>query len=413
MGRNKRPATNNTPYGQSYTKRTKSNNLLALSKHIKSHTNKLTHNKLQQDNVIKLKQQHDRSHKLSHAVVPYTTCQNILLVGEANYSFTHSLLSTRRMKHGKPNEVCKSCVQYHMNVDNNTYKCGYNITATSYDSYNTLQSKYNDVQQHIDECINSDVTVLHDVDCTMLHKYKFYKSSSTNKTNTDTDNNSTTQPTTTSNTIESYIQQLQCNINELKSIVYNTKYYDRVLFLFPHLGSGEQDTIKNNQQHQLLLYSFLLSVSQSVHLLKPMTQNGEIHIVIKSGEPYTSWNVNKLNKNISNIKYIGTAPFYPHLYPQYQHMKTNSSHQTTSNQNQANEFLSNGCITYRFGITESAQDRRDMRRYNNSCEQLNELYEKLQLYESMKQQGVQITIDNNVQSNDEWSEHDISTDYDE
>ena len=401
MGKRKHNAAS-TPYGQSFAKRTKNNNLLALSSHIQHHAAKIDLTAQQQRTAQANKAKQHSKQALRHAIVPYTACQNILLIGEGDFSFARSLLTVRRSQHGSAGSTCAACTRHHSIVDSGEHKCGYNITATAYDSASETTDKYSTAEAHIDALLQSDATVMYDVDCTKLHQRGLFEHHSSNDT-TDADQ-------VQSSSLREHIDKLQRQIAELDRTVNPTNQFDRIVFLFPHTGSGEKDTVKNNAQHTALVTQFLQSVAQSYRLLKPTTQHSEIHIVLKNGEPYSDWHIDKCGRQVAGMTYIGRQPFHPHLYTGYRHVKTSASHTTTDNGNAGNEFLSVGCTLYRFGRVQTAQDRRDARRREASVVKMNELRDKLETYQQMLEQGVDITIDDDVDSTNERAHNDDSGD---
>ncbi|KAG8723486.1 hypothetical protein FRC09_003150 [Ceratobasidium sp. 395] len=80
--------------------------------------------------------------------IPFCAEDMILLVGEGNFSFAHSLLDHPSIPHLPPS----------------------NITATAYDSEPECLSKYPDATAHISALRTAGVTVLFNVDATHLEK---------------------------------------------------------------------------------------------------------------------------------------------------------------------------------------------------------------------------------------------------
>lgn len=60
--------------------------------------------------------------------------------------------------------------------------------------------------------------------------------------------------------------------------------FDRVVFNFPHAGAGIKDQERNRATNQALLRGTFASVAQL------LAEDGEVHITLKRGEPYDSWN---------------------------------------------------------------------------------------------------------------------------
>jgi 25S rRNA (uracil2634-N3)-methyltransferase len=83
------------------------------------------------------------------------------------------------------------------------------------------------------------------------------------------------------------------------------------------VGLGIKDQDRNILANQQLILGFLHS---AIPLLKhPL---GEIHITVKSGAPYDDWNIKSLAKSTLFLKCKEQYPFYPSLYPGYEHRRT-------------------------------------------------------------------------------------------
>ncbi|KAJ2606035.1 Meiotic nuclear division protein 1 [Coemansia sp. RSA 1804] len=105
--------------------------------------------KAEQARLKKHKQVSERAAK-QRSVFPYTTRDVILLVGEGNFSFAHSIAQT--------------------------LGTGIHITATAYDSEETTGQKYPDAATHVAGLKSLGATVLFDIDATMLGGSKPSKS---------------------------------------------------------------------------------------------------------------------------------------------------------------------------------------------------------------------------------------------
>ena len=86
-------------------------------------------------------------------IIPFTTQDTILLIGEGNFSFALSLFKHRSLK----------------------YLPGANVTATAYDSEEECYAKYPDAKAIVAELKDKGAEVLFDVDATTLEKYKQFK----------------------------------------------------------------------------------------------------------------------------------------------------------------------------------------------------------------------------------------------
>ncbi|KAK9477079.1 hypothetical protein V1514DRAFT_348434 [Lipomyces japonicus] len=217
---------------------------------------------------------------------------SILLVGEGDFSFTKSLLLP---PHSHSPDL---------------------ITATAFDSKETLQSKYPDTASQIinyiekfvppeteedesdkdpnewderdfekfynnpDESVTGDImnvaTLLYSVDATKFSKQKYFKN----------------------------------------------KKFDCCVFNFPHTGSGITDQDRNIRQNQELISGFLRSVKSVV---KP---TGKVIITIFEGLPYDLWQVKELAK-ASGFDTIRSGKFVWEHYDGYDHRKTAGVGETT------------------------------------------------------------------------------------
>lgn len=92
--------------------------------------------------------------------------------------------------------------------------------------------------------------------------------------------------------------------------------FDKIVFNFPHVGLGICNQDRNILANQKVLIGFFQQC------LKFMESKGEVHVTMKDGPPYDSWNIRKLAKSASNLNCKVTFPFNPTLYPGYEHRRT-------------------------------------------------------------------------------------------
>lgn len=64
--------------------------------------------------------------------------------------------------------------------------------------------------------------------------------------------------------------------------------FDRIVFQFPHLGTGETDVGKNVAEHRKLLSDFFREAEKCLNM---RNTNAQVHVTLKLGEPYASWKV--------------------------------------------------------------------------------------------------------------------------
>ncbi|PVU91737.1 hypothetical protein BB561_004240 [Smittium simulii] len=248
-----------------------------------------------------------------HIKVPdlYSLSDYILLVGEGNFSFANSLAQ----KLGS----------------------GLNIIATSYDSQKEVFSKYQDAETLIKSFTSLGGTVYHNVDCADLQKIKPLKK----------------------------------------------KKFTRIVFNFPHLGHNVADQERSIKSHQDLLLNSepevenndddidnipgfdkiknlsgnnfdladdLVLVSNSAFKASESTNvnlnvDGELHVTLKSGEPYNSWNIRSICKKSQKLMLKTTVPFIPANYPGYEHRRTKGFIEGTS-KNENLEIIANKPKTF-------------------------------------------------------------------
>jgi len=177
----------------------------------------------------------------------YSKDERILLVGEGNFSFAHSL--------------CK-----HLGS-------GAGVYATSFDSEAELKRKYEDAGENRNEIEESyGGTCLTGVDCMRIHKVKEFKGA-------------------------------------FKKIVFN----------FPHMGSGEKDVEKNIAQHRQLLAAFFVSAAKCLD----GKQDSSIHVALKTGEPYKSWKVVQTARAACpELTLLTATPFMSAAFEGYAHRRT-------------------------------------------------------------------------------------------
>jgi hypothetical protein len=123
--------------------------------------------------------------------------------------------------------------------------------------------------------------------------------------------------------------------------------FDKIVFNFPHLGSGEGDKVKNRAQHRELLIGFLNSAQG---LLRD--DKSEIHVTLKRGDPYDSWEVGKLagKERVMGLRTKTVKDFLPAVFPGYQHRRTLGAAYKKPDEGgpQANADIAIGARTYVF-----------------------------------------------------------------
>jgi len=126
--------------------------------------------------------------------------------------------------------------------------------------------------------------------------------------------------------------------------------FDRVVFNFPHAGKGIKDQTRNIQTNQKLVTDFF---ANSIPLLKN-PKKGEIHVTLKSGEPYDSWEVVKLARN-QGLTLRDCIVFDPDLYPGYAHRRTLGFEEGISHDSNL-EIKRKLCKTYLFKVRDREEE---------------------------------------------------------
>ncbi|CAM0141315.1 hypothetical protein VKS41_003983 [Umbelopsis sp. WA50703] len=155
---------------------------------------------------------------------------------------------------------------------------GDNIIATCYDSQEVLHEKYEDESKGNVQVIQElGGTVLFEVDATHLDKCKAIKQ----------------------------------------------QKFSKIVFNFPHAGAGIKDQDRNIQSNQVLLKEFFKSAAKLLQSRVEGDENdGEIHVTLKSGQPYDLWSVRTMAKSTDLLRPKTAFPFVPALYPGYAHRRT-------------------------------------------------------------------------------------------
>lgn len=92
--------------------------------------------------------------------------------------------------------------------------------------------------------------------------------------------------------------------------------FERVVFNFPHTGSGIKDHARNVTSNQQLLRGTFYSAQKLL-----AARDAELHLTLKRGEPYDSWNAVTIAK-MCGLRVGHCNPFRPELYPGYAHRRS-------------------------------------------------------------------------------------------
>jgi len=252
--------------------------------------------------------------------IPFTRSDQILLVGEGDFSFTLSLLK-------------------HHNVTS--------VVATSYDDEQTLKSKYpnvGDTLKEIQRLSTSKPAIL--VSDTGDSDTEWNGISSSDEEHPS--QTTTTPPTTkTDVTILHAIDATKLSKTHRKALNPHTPF-TKIVFNFPHTGGLSTDTNRQVRANQELLVSFfnaakpLLATpthparnqqdddiladetdptTSSPSSSPPPPTAGQILVTLFESEPYTLWNIRDLARH-SGLQVIESFRFPWTAYPGYQHART-------------------------------------------------------------------------------------------
>jgi len=175
------------------------------------------------------------------------------------------------------------------------------VSATCLDSQKVLMEKYPDAKDHTEYLVESGARVIYDVDCTKLASYKPLKNARFNK----------------------------------------------IVFNFPHAGKGIKDKDRNIASNQKLIAGFFTSAREKVSQKALGDEvDGEIHLTVKSGDPYDLWDVKKIARRCG-LMCKTSWKFHPDLYAGYVHRRTIGFDETISET--GNEKIMKGVPrTYQF-----------------------------------------------------------------
>ena len=217
-----------------------------------------------------------------------------LLVGEGDFSFTRALVrrwDAARAARGEAVAAAEDLV-------------GFNVVATCLDSKEELQAKYPGVGEVVREIKGHGVTVHTGIDATKLLDSKRVVRSLSEMVGPrrggggggDDDEE------------EEEEEQGEEALTKLG--------FDLIVFNFPHLGCGVRDKEEHAKEHRVMLQRFFASACA---LLAP---RGQIHVTVKTGEPYDSWRVPGLATETGLLKVHSIMPFDPDNFDGYAHRRT-------------------------------------------------------------------------------------------
>ncbi|TID19508.1 hypothetical protein E6O75_ATG06846 [Venturia nashicola] len=159
------------------------------------------------------------------------------------------------------------------------------ITSTTFDSEPELLRKYPHVTSAIETIRETEQHLFHDIDATKLSSYKLLR---------------TNGP------------------------------YDRIFFMFPHVGGKSTSVNKQVRANQALLAGFFGAAKGLLRREGQGRGDGEtvnggegasILVTVFEGEPYTLWNVRDLARSVGLVVKRSWR-FQKEVYPRYRHART-------------------------------------------------------------------------------------------
>ncbi|KAF2142935.1 uncharacterized protein K452DRAFT_226223 [Aplosporella prunicola CBS 121167] len=206
-------------------------------------------------------QQQQQQQQRAQPTIPFEANDRILLVGEGDFSFAHSL------------------VEHHGAAA---------LLATAFDTRETVLEKYPQAAQTMAGIEAEAQRVLCGVDATKLDAHK---------------------------TVRRGLPADGYGWASADEMAEGAGAWDRIVFNFPHVGGKSTDVNRQVRYNQELLVSFFTS---AIPLLAP---TGTIVVTIFDGEPYTLWNVRDLARH-AGLAVERSFRFDAAAYPGYAHART-------------------------------------------------------------------------------------------
>ena len=199
----------------------------------------------------------------STPTIPFTPIDRILLIGEGDFSFSASLLTTH---------ACTS------------------LTATSFDDRTTLLQKYPQSASHIQMLeVEPDCTVLFGVDATKIGKPGIKGSGG---------------------------KEVRKARNGVEGAGPG---FDKIVFNFPHVGGLTRDVDRQIRHNQELLLGFF---GAAVPLLtRDCESEAAVIVTVFEGEPYQKWDIRGLARD-TGLRVGRSFRFSAQAYPGYRHART-------------------------------------------------------------------------------------------
>ncbi|KAE8851072.1 hypothetical protein HRS9122_01359 [Pyrenophora teres f. teres] len=249
-------------------------------------------------------QTHHQPSQQNHPI-PFSPYDHILLVGEGDFSFTHSLA----LSHG----------------------CA-NVVGTCYDSLEEVRAKYprfEGIREEL-EALTPPVPLHYGIDATKISSYKGLRC----KREEGEETLDSSSEDGGGGASDSATQDAGGKPRASKR-----KGYDTIVFQFPHTGGLSTDQNRQVRANQHLLVSFfnscletptpkhriaqLLAQSSKTAPCRPpfLRPNGKIIVTLFDSDPYTLWNIRDLARHVG-LKVVQSFAFDASQYPGYAHVRT-------------------------------------------------------------------------------------------
>ncbi|KAK9387940.1 hypothetical protein V1515DRAFT_585819 [Lipomyces mesembrius] len=231
----------------------------------------------------------------------YNDTDDILLVGEGDFSFTKALLLP-------PHSFTPD-----------------QITTTAFDSRDALHKKYPDTAEPILKFLEEYTAPEKPVKCDSKKSEEDEDDESFYHDDACQNHPAEVDAVTDGRTDEPKKVKVLFKVDA--TALTKTKYlrqrkFDCCVFNFPHTGSGITDQDRNILKNQELLDGFFKSVTS---ILKP---SGTVVVTLFDGLPYSLWNLKELAKK-SGFETVRSGKFVWEYYEGYKHRKTSGMGDTT------------------------------------------------------------------------------------
>jgi len=125
-----------------------------------------------------------------------------------------------------------------------------------------------------------------------------------------------------------------------KALVSTKEGFDRVVFNFPDCGFGRVGAMSVRAQRELLTSFFV----NAPGLLKA---NGEMHVTLQTGAPYSLWNIEGVGMK-AGVVLKTVIPFQARDFPGYQYCRTATEDDDDDVDESHDEDIECECMTYIF-----------------------------------------------------------------